>query len=141
MSFVLNFKNWSKINEDATVANNGTKAFNAIKAAMSGIGTDEPGVERGVKMIQTLEDYKTCLALVKAASTMFDTYETIMEYIATDMSFGDEYDEDQAAPIQNWGQQDNNPYLKRMSAHLQKFSRKIVANGRRNFGKNSKRFA
>lgn len=127
MSFVLNFKNWSRMNEDAmaaTAANNGTKAFNAIKAAMSGIGTDEPGVEKGVKMIQTLEDYKTCLALVKAESTMFDTYETIMEYIATDMSYGDEYDEDQAAPIKNWGQQDNNPYLVRMSAHLRKFSGK-----------------
>jgi hypothetical protein len=129
MSFVLNFKNWSKVNEeamDATAANNGTKAFNAIRAAMSGIGTDEPGVEKGVMMILTLEDYKTCLALVKAASTMFDTYETIMEYIATDMSYGDEYDEDQAAPVQNWGQLDNNPYLNRMSAHLRKFSGKEV---------------
>ena len=130
MSFVLNFKNWARVNEEAmaaTAADNGTKAFNAIKAAMSvWDGTDEPGVEKGVKMIQTLADYKTCLALVKAESTMLDTYETIMEYIATDMSYGDEYDETQSAPIKNWGQQDNNPYLSRMSAHLRKFSGKEV---------------
>ena len=127
MSFVLNFKNWSRVNEETMAGGiGGINAFNTIKAAMAGIGTTETDVEKGVKMIQTLEDYKTCLALVKAASTMFDIYETIMEYIATDMSYGDEYDETQSAPIKNWGQQDNNPYLKRMSEYLRKFSGKEV---------------
>jgi hypothetical protein len=84
----------------------------------SGIGTDEEGVKKGVFMIKNIADYTACLKLVKA-----EGYNTIMEYIATDMSWGDEYDEDQAAPIKNWGQLDNNPYLRSFYKHLQQFSK------------------
>ena len=125
MSFVLNFKNWSRMNEDAMAAaggNNGAAAFNTITAAMSGIGTDEEAVKKGVFMIKNKIDYDACLKLVKG-----EGYATIMEYISTDMSYGDEYDEDQAAPIKNWGQLDNNPYLRSFQKHLQQFnSREVI---------------
>jgi hypothetical protein len=120
MSFVLNFKNWSRVNEDAMAGgNNGAAAFNQITKAMSvWDGTDEEGVKKGVFMIKNIADYTACLKLVKA-----EGYNTIMAYIATDMSWGDEYDEDQAAPIKNWGQLDNNPYLNSFYKHLQQFSK------------------
>jgi hypothetical protein len=119
MSFVLNFKNWSRVNEEMMAGgNNGAAAFKLISDSMSGIGTDEEGVKKGVFMIKNIADYTACLKLVKA-----EGYNTIMEYIATDMSWGDEYDEDQAAPIKNWGQLDNNPYLSSFYKHLQQFSK------------------
>ena len=96
----------------------GILAFNQITKAMSGWdGTDEEGVKKGVFMIKNVADYNTCLKLVKA-----EGYSTIMKYIHTDMSWGDTYDETQAAPIANWGQQDNNPYLESFEKHLKQFS-------------------
>jgi len=119
MSFVLNFKNWSRVNEEMMAGgNNGAAAFKLISDSMSGIGTDEEGVKKGVFMIKNIADYTACLKLVKA-----EGYNTIMAYIATDMDYGDSYDEDQAAPIQNWGQLDNNPYLNSFYKHLQQFSK------------------
>ena len=119
MSFVLNFKNWSRVNEEAMAGgNNGAAAFKVISDSMSGIGTDEDGVKRGVFMIKNIADYTACLKLVKA-----EGYNTIMAYIATDMDMGDSYDEDQAAPIKNWGQLDNNPYLTSFYKHLQQFNK------------------
>ena len=95
----------------------GILAFNQIEKSMSGMGTDEEGVKKGVFMIKNVADYNTCLKLVKA-----EGYSTIMKYIHTDMDWGDTYDETQAAPIANWGQQDNNPYLKSFEKHLKQFS-------------------
>ena len=119
MSFVLNFKNWSRVNEETMAGgNNGAAAFNMISDSMSGIGTDEEGVKKGVFMIKNIADYNACLKLVKA-----EGYNTIMAYIATDMSWGDSYDETQSAPIENWGQLDNNPYLSSFYTHLQQFNK------------------
>jgi hypothetical protein len=119
MSFVLNFKNWSRVNEETMAGgNNGAAAFKLISDSMSGIGTDEDGVKRGVFMIKNIADYTACLKLVKA-----EGYNTIMAYIATDMDYGDSYDETQSAPIKNWGQLDNNPYLDSFYKHLQQFSK------------------
>ena len=84
---------------------------------MSGAGTDEEGVKKGVFMIKNVTDYNACLKLVKG-----EGYSTIMKYIHTDMSWGDTYDETQSAPIANWGQQDNNPYLTSFEKHLKQFS-------------------
>jgi len=95
----------------------GLLAFNKIEKGMSGAGTEEEDVKKGVYMIQNVADYNTCLKKVKAQG-----YNTIMAYIATDMSWGDTYDETQAAPIANWGQQDNNPYLTSFEKHLKQFS-------------------
>lgn len=108
------------IREDATaVANNGSKAFQLIKSAMDGIGTDEEQVSMGVFTIKNKADYDTCLSLVKK-----EGYNTIMKYIATDMSYGDGYDETQAAPIKNFGQLDNNPFLDKFETYLQRFNPK-----------------
>lgn len=111
------------IAEDATATkpNNGLKAFQLIKAGMAGLGTDEAKVQTGVFTIKNKEDYQTCLSYVKK-----EGYNTIMAYIATDMSWGDAYDETQSAPIANWGQLDNNPYLERFRDHLQRFNPKEV---------------
>jgi hypothetical protein len=95
----------------------GLLAFNQIEKSMSGMGTDEEGVKKGVFMIKNVADYNACLKKVKA-----EGYSTIMKYIHTDMSWGDTYDETQAAPIANWGQQDNNPYLTSFEKHLKQFS-------------------
>ena len=95
----------------------GVMAFNQIEKSMSGGGTDEEGVKKGVFMIKNVTDYNACLKLCKSRG-----YSTIMKYIATDMDWGDTYDETQAAPIANWGQQDNNPYLTSFEKHLKQFS-------------------
>lgn len=107
--------------------NNGQKAFKLIKAGMSSkIGgilpeTDEKMVSKGVYAIKNKADYQTCLALVKK-----EGYPTILEYIATDMSYGDEYSDLEGGEgyMVNWGQLDNNPYLKGFERHLQQFSPK-----------------
>ena len=95
----------------------GVMAFNQIEKSVSGPTTDEEGVKKGVFMIKNVTDYNSCLKLCKSRG-----YSTIMKYIATDMSWGDTYDETQAAPIANWGQQDNNPYLESFEKHLKQFS-------------------
>jgi hypothetical protein len=97
--------------------NNGLKAFQLIKAGMDGVGTDEAKVQTGVFTIKNKADYQTCLSYVKK-----EGYNTIMKYIATDMSYGDEYDETQSARTANWGQLDNNPYLSRFADYLQRFN-------------------
>jgi hypothetical protein len=97
--------------------NNGLKAFQLIKAGMDGLGTDEAKVQTGVFTIKNKADYQTCLSYVKK-----EGYNTIMKYIATDMSYGDEYDETQSARTANWGQLDNNPYLRRFADYLQRFN-------------------
>jgi hypothetical protein len=102
---------------EETTQNNGLKAFQLIKAGMSGLGTDEAKVQTGVFTIKNKADYQTCLSYVKK-----EGYNTIMKYIATDMSFGDAYDEEQSAHIANWGQLDNNPYLERFRDYLQRFN-------------------
>jgi hypothetical protein len=78
----------SKINEDA-YSNNGQMAFNTIKKAMEGIGTDEEGVLRGVLMIKTKEDYNTALSLCQKEKIGISNYlpKTIMEYISSDMTY------------------------------------------------------
>jgi hypothetical protein len=76
------------IAEDVTAAaatakpNNGLKAFQLIKAGMSGLGTDEAKVSTGVFTIKNKADYQTCMSYVKKAG-----YPTIMAYIATDMDY------------------------------------------------------
>ena len=95
----------------------GVMAFNQIEKSVSGPTTDEEGVKKGVFMIKNVTDYNSCLKLCKSRG-----YSTIMKYIETDMDWGDTYDETQAAPIANWGQQDNNPYLTSFEKHLKQFS-------------------
>ena len=95
----------------------GVMAFNQIEKSVSGPTTDEEGVKKGVFMIKNVTDYNSCLKLCKSRG-----YSTIMKYIATDMSWGDTYDETQAAPIANWGQQNDNPYLTSFEKHLKQFS-------------------
>jgi len=105
--------------------NNGQKAFKLIKAGMSSkIGgilpeTDEKMVAKGVYSIKSKSDYQACLALVQK-----EGYETILKYIATDMSYGDEYSdlEGGEGEMVNWGQLDNNPYLRDFERHLKQFS-------------------
>ncbi len=98
---------------------NGTTAFNTIKDGMAGLGTDEDKVAKGVYSIKNKADYDEALALVKKAG-----YKTIMCWIGTDMGWSKEYDSTQAAPIADWGQQGNNPYLKDFRRHLRQFSTK-----------------
>ncbi len=96
---------------------NGSVAFNMIKGGMSGLGTDENKVAKGVYAIKNKADYMEALSLVKKAG-----YKSLMCWIGTDMGYSDEYDETQAAPIADWGQQGNNPYLKDFQRHLQQFN-------------------
>lgn len=105
--------------------NNGKKAFDLINAGMSSkIGgilpeTDEKKVAKGVYAIKNKADYQTCLSLVKK-----EGYPTILKFIATDMSYGDEYSDLEGGEgyMENWGQLDNNPYLRDFERHLQQFN-------------------
>lgn len=72
------------------VSNNGKIAFDTIKKAMSGIGTDEDSVLKGVLMIKNQSDYNTALSLVKKEPIMLNnpkSPQTIMSYISSDMSY------------------------------------------------------
>lgn len=62
-------------------SNNGQKAIDTIKAAMTGPGTSEQNVIKGALMIKTDEDYKTALSIANK-----EGYKTIMHMISTDMS-------------------------------------------------------
>jgi hypothetical protein len=100
-----------------SVTNNGVKAFQTIRSGMEGLGTDEDKVQLGVFMIKNKVDYQTCLSYVKK-----EGYNTIMKYIATDMSYGKSYDKTTSSRVANWGQLDNNPYLIKFEKHLQQFN-------------------
>ena len=102
------------IKESETVATGGgLTAFQTIKKGMEGLGTDENMVAKGVYMIKSKADYQECLTLVKKAG-----FNTIMAWIATDMSFQKESDSTQ-------GVKDivgNNSYLRQFSKHLVQFN-------------------
>ena len=96
----------------------GASAFKIITDAMSvWSGTDEEGVLRGVLTIKSLADYKECLALVKA-----EGYNTIMAYVATDMSYSGGYDKSQSASTAFPWMKDSNSKLRDMESHLKRFS-------------------
>jgi hypothetical protein len=93
----------------------GQTAFDTIKKAMDGLGTDENMVAKGVYMIKTKPDYQECLTLVNKAG-----YKTILAWIATDMSWQNSYDKSQSADVADWG--GNNKYLKDFQRHLRQFN-------------------
>jgi hypothetical protein len=103
------------INESKDVLNEGagTTAFQTINNAMSGMGTDENGVTKGVYMIKTKADYQECLNLVRK-----EGYKTIMGYIATDMSWQSE--QDTHGQVKDFI--GNNKYLMDYQRHLSQFS-------------------
>lgn len=103
--------------ENAAPPNNGLKAFQTIMAGMSGLGTNEDMVNRGVLMIKNKLDYDTCLSYVKK-----EGYDTIMCYIGTDMSYAKEYDSSQGASVKDFGQKGNNPYLRAFLNILNKYN-------------------
>jgi hypothetical protein len=107
------------IAEDATAApNNGLKAFQLIKAGMSGLGTDEAKVQTGVFTIKNKLDYQTCLSYVKK-----EGYNTIMKYIATDMDY--DHDPEPVSdrdPAMEYMFPDSNPMLNRFENHLSQFN-------------------
>ena len=72
------------ISEQKTTLNEGVgaTAFQTIKTAMEGMGTDENGVAKGVYMIKSKVDYQECLNLVKKAG-----FKTIMDWISTDWTY------------------------------------------------------
>jgi hypothetical protein len=96
----------------------GKTAFDLITDAMSvWSGTDEEGVLKGVLTIKSLADYKECLALVKA-----EGYNTIMAYVATDMSYSGGHDWTQSSGTAFPWMKDSNSKLREMETHLKKFS-------------------
>jgi len=108
------------IAEDATAAapNNGLKAFQLIKAGMSGLGTDEAKVSTGVFTIKNKLDYQTCLSYVKK-----EGFNTIMKYIATDMDY--DYDKQSVGdrdPAMEYMFPDSNPMLNKFENYLKQFN-------------------
>lgn len=109
------------ISEDATAVaakpNNGLKAFQLIKAGMSGLGTDEAKVSTGVFTIKNKADYQTCMSYVKKAG-----YPTIMAYIATDMDYdGDtQSSSDRDPALDMFYKQD--PMLNKFAGYLSQFN-------------------
>jgi hypothetical protein len=63
---------------------NGTTAFQTIQKGMSGMGTDENMVAKGVYMIKSKADYQECLDLVKKQG-----FNSIMDWISTDWTYVD----------------------------------------------------
>lgn len=104
---------------------NGQAAFNTIKKAMAGLGTDEQGVLRGVMMIKNQNDYNTALSLTRKEKLNpialgwfdFDYPKTIMMWISSDM----EYDQE--------NQSKDNALLDQMADHLVKFNRNEMSDG------------
>ena len=103
------------INESKDVLNEGagTTAFQTINNAMSGMGTDENGVTKGVYMIKTKVDYQECLDLVKK-----EGYKTILEYIQTDMDYQSETDTH--GKVKDFV--GNNRYIREYQRHLSQFN-------------------
>lgn len=65
------------------VNNIGSNAWNALKKAIEGLGTDEASVKSACAMVKTPEIYRQLLANAKA-----EGHPTVMDYIMTDFGFG-----------------------------------------------------
>ena len=96
---------------------NAKTAIQLLEKGMSGLGTDENMVAKGVYTIKTKEDYTNVLKHANAKG-----FKTIMTWIATDMGWNAGYDSTQSADMKDFA--GNQVYLRDFKRHLQQFNTK-----------------
>ena len=94
MSHVLNFNNWSKLNEEATALAGGNYAGLAsnivgmLMAAMGSAGTDEEKIYQALQKITNRDIYVAVVKLVQTSPNIKrdwgKNFNTVMDFIQTD---------------------------------------------------------
>lgn len=90
MGTILDFKNWKRLNEEATDSSSkgiGLKVIGMIMVATGKINTDEQKIEDALNLLRNKEDYNAALDIVKTGQQVKNQYgknfNTIADMIQT----------------------------------------------------------
>jgi hypothetical protein len=123
MSFVLNFKNWIKVNEEADVASGDKLGLAKIivgklMTVSGGIGTDEKGMYDAVLMIKDKPTYWAVIKVLQTSpnvkSQFGQNFNKIIDLVATEISGRADYNDPYHTSDVKW--------FKDIKEYLEKFN-------------------